>query len=57
MFLSAITVLTIFFTGYHFGTFDQVIHIAFLEKTADPALFPGDAFLNLRQYTFSFFWF
>ncbi len=55
-FLAVVTVVTIFFAGYHFGTFDQAIHIPFLKKTADPALFPGDAFLNLRQYTFSYFW-
>ena len=43
--------------GYYFGSFDQVVHIPFLKKFADPSLFPNDYFLDLRQYHYSFFWF
>ncbi len=55
LFLGA-TLLTIWITGYHYGTFDQVVHIPFLKKFADPTLYPGDAFLNLRSEHYSFFW-
>lgn len=48
---------TIAFIGYHFGTFDQAIHIPFLKKYADPSLFPNDQFFNLRYQHYSFFWF
>jgi hypothetical protein len=53
----AATVFTLFFIGYHFGTFDQAIHIPFLRKFADPGLYPGDRFLELRFEHYSFFWF
>ncbi len=54
---AAATVFTILLLGYHFGTFDQTIHIPFLKKYADPTLFPGDPFLELRHQHYSFFWF
>jgi len=53
-------VLAIFATlinGYHFGTFDQVFHITYLKEFVKPDLFPGDPFLQLRLYHFSYFWF
>ncbi len=44
--------------GYHFGTFDQSIHIPFLKKFADPALYPAnEEFFNLRFQHYSYFWF
>ena len=46
----------IFISGYHFGTFDQVIHIPFLKKFADPSLYPNDPFLDLRYEHYSYFW-
>ncbi|MBI5352439.1 MAG: hypothetical protein HZB50_07355 [Chloroflexi bacterium] len=52
----AIALLTIWISGYHFGTFDQVIHIPFLKKLADPSLYPTDPFLDLRREHYSFFW-
>ena len=55
VFLGA-TLLTIWIGGYHFGTFDQVIHIPFLKKLADPGLYPTDPFLTLRSEHYSFFW-
>jgi hypothetical protein len=55
VFLGA-TLLTIWIGGYHFGTFDQVVHLPFLKKLADPGLYPTDAFLNLRSEHYSFFW-
>ena len=55
VFLGA-TLLTIWIGGYHFGTFDQVVHIPFLKKLADPSLYPTDAFLKLRSEHYSFFW-
>ena len=51
------TLFTIFFVGYHFGTFDQAVHIPFLKKYADPTLYPGDRFLDLRLQHNSYFWF
>jgi hypothetical protein len=56
LFLAA-ALVTIAVIGYHFGTFDQAIHIPFLKKYADPSLFPGDAFFEMRHQHYSFFWF
>lgn len=57
LFFFATTVFVICSMGYYFGSFDQVVHLPFLKKFADPSLFPNDYFLNLRQYHYSFFWF
>lgn len=54
---AGLTLFTVFFAGYHFGTFDQTIHIPFLQKFADPTLYPNDGFLELRTQHYSFFWF
>ncbi len=43
--------------GYHFGTFDQVIHIPFLKQLADPTLFPADPFFAMRDQHYSYFWY
>ena len=56
-FLAGLTLAAVLLIGYHFGTFDQAIHIAFLKRSADPTLFPGDAFLELRHLHYSFFWY
>ncbi|MBN1886510.1 MAG: hypothetical protein JW850_00915 [Thermoflexales bacterium] len=48
---------TILFIGYHFGTFDQAVHIPFLKKYADPSLFPGDPFFEMRFKHYSYFWY
>ena len=50
------TLVTVLFVGYHFGTFDQTIHIPFLKRYADPTLFPGDPFIDLRLTHYSYFW-
>jgi len=55
VFLGA-ALLSIWIGGYHFGTFDQVVHIPFLKKLADPGLYPSDAFFNLLGEHYSFFW-
>jgi hypothetical protein len=52
-----LAVLTVWINGYHFGTFDQVVHIPFLKKTINPSLYPNDPFLDLRNYHFSYFWY
>lgn len=52
-----LALLAITIHGYHFGTFDQVFHITFLKKFVNPNLYPGDPFLSLRWYHFSYFWF
>jgi len=57
LFFLAATFLTILLIGYHFGTFDQAIHIPFLKKYADSSLFPGDKFFDLRFQHYSYFWF
>lgn len=49
--------LAIILIGYHFGTFDQSVHIPYLKKSVDPSLYPGDKFLDLRFVHYSFFWF
>ena len=56
LFLAA-ALFSILLIGYHFGTFDQVVHIPFLKADADPALYPGDAFVALRKTPNSFFWY
>ena len=48
---------SIAFIGYHFGTFDQDVHIPSLKATADPTLFRNDPFLELRSQHYSYFWF
>jgi uncharacterized protein DUF6798 len=53
---TAATLFVVLFYGYHFGTFDQVIHIPALKKFADSTLYPGDAFMELRLQHYSFFW-
>ena len=55
LFLGA-SLFTLLFVGYHFGTFDQTIHIPFLKKYADPTLYPGDPFFELRFQHYSYFW-
>lgn len=57
LFFLLVAILAVAVNGYHFGTFDQVFHITFLKKFLDPSLYPGDPFLDLRWYHFSFFWF
>lgn len=56
LFLFVLTLLAILISGYYFGTFDQVIHIPFLKKFADPTLYPADPFLDVREVHYSFFW-
>lgn len=56
LFLSA-TLCAVVLIGYHFGTFDQSVHIPYLKKSVDPALYPGDKFLDLRFVHYSLFWF
>jgi hypothetical protein len=51
-----VAILAILMNGYHFGTFDQVIHIPFLKKLADPGLYPNDPFLSLVNEHYSYFW-
>jgi len=42
LFFILATGLTLGLMGYYFGTFDQVSHIPFLKKLADPSLYPND---------------
>lgn len=52
------SLLAILLIGYHFGTFDQVIHLPFLKKFVDPTLYPAnEEFFNLRFQHYSYFWF
>jgi len=53
----AIAIMAIWVNGYYFGTFDQSMHIPFLNKIIHPELYPNDSFLNMRSYHFSYFWF
>ena len=56
LFFLTAALLSILLIGYHFGTFDQIVHIPFLKATADPSLYPGDAFVALRDPPISYFW-
>ena len=56
LFLAA-TVATFLFIGYHFGVFDEGMHIPFLKFMADPSLYPGDAMLGLHNVYYSYFWY
>ena len=51
-----VALLAIWISGYHFGTFDQVVHLPFLKKFADTGLYPNDPFLDLRREHYSVFW-
>lgn len=52
------TLITLLVLGYHFGTFDQFVHIAFLKKYADPTLYARDAFINaMWTENYSYFWY
>src|ERR1044072_6220531 len=53
-FLATIAVVLIY--GYSFGTFDHAVHIPGLKAFADPSLYPGDWYLNLRFQHYSYFW-
>ena len=55
LFLAA-TLFVVLFYGYHFGTFDQVIHIPSLTEFADASFYPGDQFIDLRFQHYSYFW-
>lgn len=57
IFFTFASLFTLFFMGYYFGTFDQVIHIPFLKKIIDPSLYPNDPFLDLRNFHYSYFWY
>jgi hypothetical protein len=56
LFFLTAALLSIVLIGYHFGTFDQNIHLPFLKATADPALYPGDGLVALRDPPISYFW-
>jgi len=57
LFFMIASILTVLFMGYYFGTFDQVSHIPFLKKLADPTLYPNDKYFELSKYHYSYFWF
>ncbi len=49
--------IAIWGVGYRFGDFDQVFYVTFIRKIADPSLYPGDPFLGLRFFHYSYFLF
>jgi hypothetical protein len=51
------TVTAIGLIGYHFGTFDQIISLAYLKHAADPALYANDPFIALGAHRYTFFWY
>lgn len=57
LFFLVITLITVGSIGYLFGTFDQDIHIPYLKQSVDPNLYPGDPFLTLRFFHYSYFWY
>jgi hypothetical protein len=56
-FFLAAAFISIALVGYHYGGFDQSVHIPFLKEWADPSLYPNDPFLALGKDQFSFFWY
>ncbi len=57
LFFLAATAATLLVVGYHFGTFDQAMHIPLLKADLDPTLYPGDPFIQLRGSYYSFYWY
>jgi hypothetical protein len=56
LFLAA-ALFSIVMVGYHFGTFDQSVHLPFLKAIANPSLYANDPFIVLGKDQFSFFWY
>lgn len=56
VFFLAVTAITLLFIGYQFGTFDEAMHIPFLQDMAYPQLYPGDKMLSLHSIYYSYFW-
>lgn len=56
MFILLASLVSILLIGYHYGSFDQSVHIPFLKSDADPSLYQGDPFIQLKQAQFSYFW-
>ncbi len=52
-----LTAWAVGFVGYHYGTYDQIFHLPFLKKIADPTLYPGDPFFSLIAQHYTFFWY
>lgn len=50
-------ICAILYVGYHYGTFDQAVHLTYLNANGDSSLYPDDAFLALRFNQYSFFWY
>ncbi len=57
LFFFVLTLFSVLTMSYHFGTFDQSIHIPFLKALSDPSLYPGDPFVALRSSHYSYFWY
>ncbi len=56
LFFLAATLVTVLLIGYHFGTFDEGMHIPFLKANADPTLYPSDPMIGLKEIYYSYFW-
>ncbi len=56
IFLLLASLVSVLLIGYHYGSFDQSVHIPFLKSDADPNLYQGDPFIQLKQAQFSCFW-
>lgn len=56
LFVFVLALISVCVIGYHYGTFDQSIHIPFLKAFADPSLYPNDPFVAMRHEHYSYFW-
>ncbi len=56
LFFLAATAATVLVVGYHFGTFDQAMHIPLIKADLNPALYPSDPFIQLRGSYYSYYW-
>ena len=52
---AALTPLYILGRGYSFGIRDHAIHLAYIERAADPGFLPGDPMLDVAVHHPSFF--
>ncbi len=55
-FFLTLAFINLFIVGYQFGTADQNFHIPFMKQMLNPALYPNDPLLLLRNVHFSYFW-
>ena len=54
--LLGVSLLSIIWQGFQFGSENNYIHLAFLQKFINPSLYPNDPFIETSRYYYSGFW-